>query len=226
MGTTSVTNRIVPPDARRRLRSGVIVGLSALMTLTICGAALHHPGQKALDLQLNGGTAWFSDSSNGYAALFDGATSSRVTDEAVRQPGDHILVAESDRQSGSGGYVVDQTAGTVTHLDGATFQASTVTASDADDSQLDVLSNSKATWVITRHASMIYMADPQSLQPLSAAQAILAAAYPVELANGTLWVASRNGVVRSFAGGESHASVRPADQVRRARRCRRPPCRH
>src|SRR5690349_5805752 len=103
------------------LRSAV-VGVVSLVVLSLVGAAMviGHGGSSP-SVHLAGGSAWFPTPHQGSMALLDGGTGARITriDNAAKPDADFTV-----EQAGSSGLVVDRDQGTVTKIDGATWEPS------------------------------------------------------------------------------------------------------
>ncbi|HWE56666.1 MAG TPA: PKD domain-containing protein [Acidimicrobiales bacterium] len=111
---------------------------------------------------------------------------------------------------GTGAYVVDHTAGSVTRIDGATLEPQTpVNTGLADDQSLAVVSNAKATWVVERRATFAQEIDPFTMAGLGTPDALASGtAAPVETPDGTMWAAAAGGQLYSFRAGQAQARTR------------------
>src|SRR5271165_4774234 len=146
---------------------------------------------------LEPGTAWFASASTGSAALLDAPTEVRADFLPSVAPAGHVLTTV---QAGAGAYVVDHTAGTVTHIDGAELAAgSPVPFPGPNDATLQVLSTGSSTWVVRDHGAAVQQVDPTTLAEKGQPVTALAPFGGVALApDGVLWTADAAGNVRSY----------------------------
>jgi hypothetical protein len=99
---------------RRSVPKVLAIVLPSCLILAGLGAAV-----SGARIDLSDGAAWLP-SSIGQVALLSGASARPIATVAVAAGGHDLSVA----QSGSDGYVIDHTAGTVSRVEGATFAAS------------------------------------------------------------------------------------------------------
>jgi len=105
----------------RTRRSTAAGGLAALLLASLVAAAFGH-GYPASRVSLAGGGAWLASASQGIVTLIDGASDQVVG--SVRAPGAGRGDALSVVQSGQSAYVVNRSAGTVSRVDGGTYEPS------------------------------------------------------------------------------------------------------
>lgn len=102
---------------RRLLR---VVGVVAVLLVPFGVAALGH-GNPVTRVPMSGGGAWLVSVNQGLVTLIDGASEQVVGSRPApgAAPGDALSVV----QSGTSAYVVDASLGTVSRLDGATYES-------------------------------------------------------------------------------------------------------
>ncbi|HWE55946.1 MAG TPA: PASTA domain-containing protein [Acidimicrobiales bacterium] len=158
------------------------VALVAAVTVGTIGSK----GHSSSHVQLSTGSAWFPSPGNGTVALIDGQTVTRVTQVPVAKPGQKIQTV----QAGSGAYVLNQTSGQATRVDGALLAANPpVTLGTPGDDRLALLSNGTQTWAVERSGTNVQQLDPRSLVPVGPLLPFPGSATGSALTpDGDLWV--------------------------------------
>ena len=175
-------------------------GAGALGALLVAGVLVAGLGrtEPANRVALHSGAAWLP-SSVGQVALLSGASARPMAALAVANRGDALDVV----QSGSDGYVVDRSTGTVSRVDGGTFAQSTPYRFAADDpAKLSVLLGGGRVYVLDGAKGLLYQTDPKTLAVRGTPQVLDATVTPDSATvdgTGRLWVIDdRNGALKWF----------------------------
>jgi YVTN family beta-propeller protein len=156
-------------------------------------------------------TVWFSSSSTGSVSLLDGLTVTRAAYlQNVAPLGDTMQTV----QSGADAYLVDQTKGTVTRLDGELLQAGKTISfgSSVYATGLQIFSNGSVSWIETGSSigdDSVQQVDPKTL---SAIGRPIISSTPLQQAvlapNGVLWSIDKDGDVDSYAGASLRSQAK------------------
>ena len=177
-------------------------GAGAMGALLVAGVLVAGLGRSepADRVALLSGAAWLP-SSVGQVALLSGASARPMATLQVAHRGDDLDVV----QSGSDGYVVDRSAGTVSRIDGGTFAQSTPYRFAADDpAKLSVLLGGGRVFVLDGAKGLLYRTDPKTLAVRGTPQVLDATVTPDSATvdgAGRLWVIDdRTGALKWFGG--------------------------
>jgi virginiamycin B lyase len=173
--------------------------------------AISGPGEVSPATALAGGTAWFYAPSTSEAVQIDGATgktSGRVSLDQ-RDPSVPLDVV----QAGSAAVLVDADHGTAQRIDPATRRAGpAVPLEPSGDPRLAVVANGDVGWALLQQGTAVEQLDLRQLAavsaPASMADTVAGAAVD---SDGTLWVTSADGHVRSFRNGAQVADTELPD---------------
>jgi hypothetical protein len=184
---------------------------AGLAVLAAGGVAVLLSGSAGVPVQrvpLAGGGAWLASPGRGLLTLLDGASGSVVGSVRVPRP---VGTGFAAVQAGSSAYLVGTATGTVSRVDGATYEVGTPVRFGAG-APLQVYPGPAGTYVIDGARRSASVVDPVSLR-VRDVLALAAAPGPgqsVVDGEGRLWVVDRGGVawfdragkhVRPDAGG-------------------------
>ncbi|MEV4315031.1 hypothetical protein [Actinocrispum sp. NPDC049592] len=167
--------------------------------VVVAGQDDGHPAQQ---VQLLPGAAWLPSSRVGQVTLLDGSSVEVAAQLQAAPPGNALDVV----QQGATAYVIDQTAGTVRRVDGATFEL-TSPASPIPDAHagLTAIPSRNSLYTVDTQRGIVADTDPHTLarrgEMLSLASKLSAGAATVD-DNGTLWaVDTATGDLTRVSGG-------------------------
>jgi hypothetical protein len=188
-------------------RAGLSGGLAAVVAVPLVAMLASAPGLPASRVDLTGGGAWLASPGQGLVTLIDGASEQVVG--SVRAPaaraGDDLSVV----QAGASAYVVNGSRGTVSRVDGGTYQMSAPIRFGTAGGPLGVLAGGPGVYVVDGSRRLASVTDPVTLR---VRERLSLAAQPgpgqsVVDGAGRLWVVdSGGGGLTWFAGGKR---VRP-----------------
>ncbi|MEY9857852.1 hypothetical protein ABH935_003465 [Catenulispora sp. GAS73] len=194
---------------KHAVRTGAYgVGVVGTVGLAVfLGAGRGYPAQS---VHLLPGSAWLASSQAGQLTLLDGA-SAEVAAQVQAAPAGHVLDVV---QQGSTAYAIDETAGTLRRVDGATFSLNApVTPIAGATSGLTAFADPQHVYALDSHRGLLTTADPHTLAttgtPLSLAAQLSAGAATLDDV-GRLWlVDDGTGDLTRVADGTSevHRSV-------------------
>lgn len=184
------------PAVRISLVSIVATAVAAGMTVT--GLDRGYPAEQ---VRLLSGSAWLASSQAGQVTLLDGSSAEVAAQLKVASAGNRLEVV----QHGATAYAIDQTAGTIRRIDGATFEL-TQPESPIPDARggLTAYASPETVYALDTQRGILTAADPRTLaargQPLSLAAQLETGSATVDDA-GRLWaVDNANGDLISIAG--------------------------
>ena len=194
---------------KRAMRTGSY-GLGAVGAVGLAvflGAGHGYPVQ---NVHLLPGSAWLASSAAGQVTLLDGA-SAEVAAQVQAAPAGHVLDVV---QQGSTAYAIDETAGTLRRVDGATFSLTApATPIKGATSGLTAFADPHQVYALDTQRGLLTTADPHTLATtgaqLSLAAQLSAGAATLDDA-GRLWlVDGATGDLTRVADGTSevHRSV-------------------
>jgi hypothetical protein len=194
----------------RRAHAGLAVAAALLVGgAVVAGGDNGYPAQ---NVQLLSGAAWLPSSRVGQVTLLDGSSVEVAAQVQVAPAGNALDVV----QQGSTAYVIDQTAGTVRRVDGATFEP-TSPASPIPDAHagLTAIASRNSLYTVDTQRGIVADTDPHTLtrrgEMLSLASKLSAGAATVD-DDGTLWaIDTATGDLTRVAGG-SHTIQRQVAQ--------------
>jgi hypothetical protein len=195
--------------ARLRARwaaSGAVATMAVVPLALLLVGASGLPGRR---VELASGTAWLPTAANGLATLIDGAAAQVVG--AVRVPGARPGADLSVVQAGSSAYVVNQSAGTVSWIDGRTYEVSAPVQFGVPGGHLTVVAGNSVLYVVDSARRTASLVDPATLRVRDrlalAAQPAAGQSIVDDIDGvGRLWVLdSRRGGLTWFAGGVKRA---------------------
>jgi hypothetical protein len=136
------------------LAGGLVVGSVAAF-----GSTGGHP---AKDVHLLSGAAWLASPRVGQVTLLDGSSAEVAAQVQVAPAGDAIDVV----QRGSTAYAIDQTAGTIRRVDGATFEpGDPASPLPGASGGLTAFAGTDAVFVLDTRRGVLVNADPHTLAP-------------------------------------------------------------
>lgn len=145
----------------RRLNAalGALVAVGLVCGLVIAGATHGYPAQRENMLS---GSAWLASAKVGQLTLLDGTSAEVAAQVQAAPPGDALQVV----QQGSAAYAIDQTAGTVRRIDGATFDA-TAPSSPLPGAHggLAAFATPGTVYVLDAQHGLLVDTDPETLAP-------------------------------------------------------------
>jgi hypothetical protein len=188
---------------RRAGLSGGFAAAAAVPLLLLSSAS----GLPVSRVDLTGGGAWLASPAQGLVTLIDGASEQVVG--SVRAPGAQAGDDLSVVQAGSSAYVLNATRGTVSRVDGGTYQVSAPIQFGTAGGSLGLVAGGPGVYVVDGSRRVASVTDPVTMrvrQRLSLA-AEPGAGQSVVDAAGRLWVVdSAGGGLTWFDGGKR---VRP-----------------
>jgi hypothetical protein len=174
-----------------RWRAGgmALAALLALGGVAAFGASEGHP---AKDARMRSGAAWLASAKVGQVTLLDGASAEVAAQVQVAAPGNALGVV----QQGSTAYAVDETAGTVRRVDGATFEPGTPESPIPDArAGLVAIPGFDVLFALDSRRGILASTDPKSLarrgELLSLASQLSLSTAIVD-DSGTLWAIDTN----------------------------------
>nr|WP_042198707.1 PKD domain-containing protein [Kibdelosporangium sp. MJ126-NF4]CEL23505.1 Flagellar hook-length control protein FliK [Kibdelosporangium sp. MJ126-NF4]CTQ89119.1 Flagellar hook-length control protein FliK [Kibdelosporangium sp. MJ126-NF4] len=183
-------------------RRGRVIALSAAASTVVGGAVLLGTGDHGQDVRLLSGVAWFASAKVGQLTLLDGSSAEVAAQVQVGPAGNALEVV----QQGANAYAIDQTAGTVRRIDGATFDMTEPQAPIPDArTGLTAIPGPASLYTVDGSRGILADTDPRTLDRrgglLSLANQLATGAAAVDDA-GTLWaIDSTNGSLNRVAGG-------------------------
>lgn len=183
-----------------RWRVIVWCGVTIVMAgaLATVGLSQRYP---AFQVHLRQGAIWLASNQAGQLTLLDGSSEEVAARIKVAEPDTKLLAV----QLGSTGYAVNQKAGTITRIDGATFEPSTPPPPlPGAENELSLVPAQDALYALNARRGVLAQADPRTLATRGALQS-LAGQIPehgLVVDEGTLWVldGSNGDLVRYAAG--------------------------
>jgi hypothetical protein len=175
--------------ARRLLSTAVVAVVAVPLAWSLAGAH----GLTGAHAELAGGEAWLASPAQGLITLVDGASAQVVG--SVRVPGaaagDDFTVA----QQGSTAYVVDSTAGTVSRVDGGTYETTPPVKFGAGGS-LSVHVGRDTSYVVDGQRRVASVIDPVTLKVRNRLSLTAQPGPGQSVVDdaGRLWVISRGGL--------------------------------
>jgi hypothetical protein len=190
---------------RRSLGVGVSVLATAVLGAGLAVGALASDTPPAASVDLGTGSAWFG-TRRGSAVLIDGATGNSIQQVRGALRSEQVDV----EQDGASALVVDRAAGTVARIDGATWAVDEPrTVSSPNDPGLKVHLGGGTAWAIGQSTTVVQQLDPQTLAVIGEPQTVPSRVSGAAVSrDGTLWVTSPDGEVRSYRDGRSVATHR------------------
>lgn len=168
----------------RRFTPGSVLALVVPVLVVVAGLGGAVTGSRVTLLD---GAAWLP-STVGQVVLVSGASARPAATVAVGKSGDDLSVV----QSGTTAYVVNRSAGTVTRVDGATFDTTDAVQFSADGgAQLQLLTGGGSVFVLDGANGLVYDVDPVTLASRGTPKALdveVAPGAAVVDATGRLWV--------------------------------------
>ncbi len=177
--------------------------------VVVAGQDNGHPAQH---VQLLSGAAWLPSSRVGQVTLLDGSSVEVAAQIQVAPAGNALDVV----QQGSTAYVIDQTAGTVRRVDGATFEL-TSPASPIPDAHagLTAIPSPNSLYTVDTQRGIVADTDPRTLtrrgEMISLASKLSAGSATVD-DNGTLWAVDTATGDLTRVSGASHTIQRQVAQ--------------
>ncbi|MBP2329882.1 hypothetical protein JOF56_010267 [Kibdelosporangium banguiense] len=165
------------------------ISVTAVVAMLLGGivVASTGEGEPANDVRLLSGAAWLSSSKVGQVTLLDGSSAEVAAQVQVASPGTALEVA----QLGTTAYAVDQSAGTLRRVDGATFEIGAPGAPIPGTSAgLTAMPGRDVLYTLDERRGVLANADPRTLArrgdlvPLASE---LSTGSAVVDAAGTLW---------------------------------------
>ncbi|MET0233680.1 MAG: PKD domain-containing protein [Kibdelosporangium sp.] len=143
----------------RRLRTAALATAAAV---ALGAVVAFGDGNQAQDVRLLSGAAWLASPKAGQVTLLDGASAEVAAQVQIATPGSLIEVV----QQGSTAYAVDQSAGTVRRVDGATFELTPPEAPIADVSTggLTAIAGRTALYTVDTKRGILADTDPRTLE--------------------------------------------------------------
>ncbi|WP_194908424.1 PASTA domain-containing protein [Catenulispora rubra] len=161
---------------KRAVRTGTYgIGVAGAVGLAVfLGSGHGYPVQSVHQLS---GSAWLASSQAGQLTLLDGA-SAEVAAQVQAAPAGHVLDVV---QQGSTAYAIDETAGTLRRVDGATFAPGAPATPIADAaSALTAFADSRHVYALDTQRGLLVTVDPHTLAATGTQQGLSA-----QLAAGT-----------------------------------------
>jgi hypothetical protein len=157
-------------------------------------------------LELGSGSAWLWSSEFGAATLVDGSSEQRAAYVLFDVQGD--ATSSSVMQSGHDAYVVDSSEGTVTRLDGATYETALPADLGTAGGRFALALSDSSMFSVDGSRAQVTRIDPLTLAPIGAPLAVPARAGADQAVvdnSGRLWVidASDRGVTWISSTGDS-----------------------
>jgi hypothetical protein len=185
----------------------VQAGLSATVAVALGGVVLAglDDGEPVQDVRLLSGAAWLTSSKVGQVTLLDGSSAEVAAQVQVAPAGDTLEVA----QQGSTAYAIDQTAGTVRRVDGATFDLGSPQEPIPDTSSgLTVIPAPEVVYALDSRRGVLANTDPRDLTRrgdlVTLAGELRTGSATVD-DRGTLWaIDTRTGDLTYVADGSRH----------------------
>lgn len=190
-------------SSKRAVRTGTYgLGAAGAVGLAVFLGAGH--GYPVQNVHLLPGSAWLASSQAGQLTLLDGA-SAEVAAQVQAAPAGHVLDVV---QQGSTAYAIDETAGTLRRVDGATFSLTApATPIKGATSGLTAFADARHVYALDTQRGLLTIADPRTLAT-TGAQLSLAAQLSAGSATlddaGRLWlVDNATGDLTRVADGTS-----------------------
>lgn len=167
---------------------GAIAALAAAVVAAAIAVVGLNQGNDVRGARMLPGSAWLASARVGQITLLDGASAEVSAQVKVAGPGDALTVV----QQGSTAYTVDQSAGTIRRVDGATFDPTPPAApiADAHGGGLDVIAGPTSLYTLDTTRGLLASTDPKTLdrhgEMLSVASRLAAGTVTVDDA-GALW---------------------------------------
>jgi hypothetical protein len=192
-------------------RSAVVGSATAAAAIALLAGAVavalatgESPHSGAMSLQ--GGTAWFWSKPDHELVQIDGSTAKRT----ARLPVDGEAL--SVLQAGDAALVVDPAGGRASHVDAATWTVSpavTVDSGAASTGPLRVVASGDTVWALLKGATLLQQLDNHTLDPVGAPISLGGAAADAAVtADGTVWVTTADGALRSFRNASPMTEAR------------------
>lgn len=177
---------------------------SALLAVGGVAVAGVDGGTAAHDVKLLSGAAWLASGRVGQLSLLDGPSTEVSAQVQVASPGSVLDVV----QAGPNAYAVDQSAGTVRRIDGATFEVSAPESPiPGARGGLTAFAGSAKLYIVDTQRGLFTHADPRTGRALGDAKTLAAQIAPGTTGideQGTLWIADNaTGDVRMIADGDA-----------------------
>ncbi len=185
------------------MRGSGLVAVVALLLGGVVAVGVTQQGHPAQDVRMGSGAVWLASSRVGQITLLDGSSGEVAAQVQVAPAGDVLEVA----QQGADAYAVDQTAGTVHRVDGATLEPtepeSPIPGADAG---LIALPGPDVLYAVDVRSGILANVDPGTLarrgELMSLASELSAGTATVDDA-GTLWgLDNTNGDLVRVADGK------------------------
>ncbi|ALG11440.1 hypothetical protein AOZ06_35330 [Kibdelosporangium phytohabitans] len=145
-------------------------------------------GNEVQDVKLLSGAAWLASGRVGQLSLLDGPSTEVSAQVQVSAPGSVLDVV----QAGPNAYAVDQTAGTIRRIDGATFEVSAPESPIAGArGGLTAFAGSGKLYIVDTQRGLFTNADPRTGRALSDAKSLAAQIAPGTTGiddGGRLWI--------------------------------------
>ncbi|TDQ00756.1 PKD domain-containing protein [Labedaea rhizosphaerae] len=201
---------------RKRVGTGAaaMASAGALAAAVVVGAGHGNP---AREVTLLSGAAWLASAQVGQVTLLDGSSAEVAAQVKVADPGASVDVV----QQGSTAYAVNHTAGTITRVDGATFEHGkpATPIPDAHDG-LTAFAGNGPLYALDTQRGLLVAADARTLAPQGRAQslsALLIAGSATMDSAGHLWLIDQaTGDLTRVVGAEQtthRATTKPGNSV-------------
>lgn len=179
-----------------------LVGAGLVAGMVLAGATDGYPQQRP---NMTSGAAWLVSDRVGQLTLLDG-TSAEVAAQVQVAPAGHDVTVV---QQGATAYAVDQTAGTLRRVDGATFDLShPATPIPGAAAGLTAFAGPNTVYALDTQRGLLTATDPRTLAPIGLPQSLatqLASGTAVLDGNGTLWlIDDATGDLTWIAGDQRH----------------------
>jgi hypothetical protein len=141
-----------------KVRAAALLAVAAAAVGSVAAFGEGNPSQ---DVRLLSGAAWLASSKVGQVTLLDGA-SAEVSAQVQVAPAGNLLEVV---QQGSSAYAVDQTAGTVRRVDGATFVTTEPQAPIADPTtEITAIPSANSLYTLDVRRGILADTDPRTLR--------------------------------------------------------------
>ncbi|MCE7011219.1 PKD domain-containing protein [Kibdelosporangium philippinense] len=190
------------------IRNGFATGCAVAVLGGVAVAGMDS-GHEVQNVKLLSGAAWLPSGRVGQLSLLDGTSAEVSAQVQVSQPGSVLEVV----QAGPNAYSVDQTAGTIRRIDGATFEVSAPEAPiGGARSGLTAFAGSGKLYIVDTQRGLFTNADPRTGRALSTPQTLATQIAPNTTGidtDGRLWISDNaTGDVRTIIDGEEQVPIK------------------
>ncbi|MFC0110889.1 hypothetical protein [Kibdelosporangium aridum] len=190
------------------IRNGIATGFAVAAVGGVAVAGVDS-GNEVHDVKLLSGTAWLPSGRVGQLSLLDGTSTEVSAQVQVAQPGSVLDVV----QAGPNAYSVDQTAGTIRRIDGATFEVSAPeTPIQGARAGLTAFAGSGKLYIVDTQRGLFTNADPRTGRALSTPQTLATQIAPGTTGidtGGRLWISDNaTGDVRTLVDGAEKEPIK------------------